>query len=150
MYQLKEGFGRISQKGKRWNETVSKLKCYVRSLLSTGICVIRVFCGLWPARTEMSNFCFFVCNRFRRNAIGLSHVRLFVRQKSAPRISREPFDLELSNVIRTSIPTYSTATPDMTSLTTSGCKLLREKKLPKIRPPTAVVEFLENGLSKDN
>ena len=43
--------------------------------------------------------------------------------QSAPQISREPFDLEPSNFTWQSIPTYSTATPDMTSLSTSGQKL---------------------------
>ena len=40
--------------------------------------------------------------------------------KSAARISQERFYLELANFIWPSIPTYTTATPDMTSSTTSG------------------------------
>ena len=69
--------------------------------------------------------------------------------KSVPRVSREPFDQESPNFTRTSTPTYSTVTPDMTSLSTSGGKLSRKSR-PKsqIRQPRG--RFLENGLSKDH
>ena len=69
---------------------------------------------------------------FRRNActIGIGLVRSF-DTKSAPRISRKPVDLESPNFTGTSIPTLSTATPDMTSLSVIA------KKLSKIPPPTA-------------
>ena len=40
--------------------------------------------------------------------------------KSAPQISRKPFDLASPNSMGTSIPALSTATPDMPSLSTSG------------------------------
>ena len=36
--------------------------------------------------------------------------------KSAPRVSRRPFDLESSNLIETYIPTLSTAILDITAL----------------------------------
>ena len=39
--------------------------------------------------------------------------------KSAPRISRKPFDLESPNFTGTSIPALSTTAPDMTSVSTS-------------------------------
>ena len=64
------------------------------------------------------------CKAFLPYVIGLGHVHLFDTQ-SAPRMSREPFDIESPNFTWTSVPTYSTATPDMTSLSTSGRKLLR-------------------------
>ena len=58
----------------------------------------------------------------RAIGIAFAKVRSF-DAKSAPRISRKTFDLELPNFIWTSIPTLSTALPDMTSLSTSGLKL---------------------------
>ena len=57
-------------------------------------------------------------NRFRQ----CSFVRLF-DTKSVPGISRKPFELESPDFIGKSIPTLCTATPDMTSLSTSGRKL---------------------------
>ena len=57
-------------------------------------------------------------------AIGLGHVRSF-EIKLAAQISREPINLESSNFTRAAIPSYTTATLDMTSLTTSGQKLSR-------------------------
>ena len=50
-----------------------------------------------------------------------SHVHSF-DTKSAPRISIEPFDLESPIFTVTSVPTLSTATTDMTSLSTSDWK----------------------------
>ena len=67
---------------------------------------------------------------FRRNAVafraigmGFGNVRSFDRSfdtKSAPRISRKPFHLESPNFMATATPTLSTATPDLTSLSTSS------------------------------
>ena len=74
-----------------------------------------------------------------------SIVRLF-DTKSAPRISRKPFDLESPNFMGTSTPILSTARPDMTSLFISGrqqiaqtCKFL----------VTFGSRFLDNG-SRDS
>ena len=62
---------------------------------------------------------------FRRNAIafraieiGFGNVRSF-DTKSAPRISRKSFDLELPNFMGTSIRKFDTTIPDMTSLSAS-------------------------------
>ena len=67
-----------------------------------------------------------------RYVIGFGHVRSF-DSKSAHRISQEPLDLESPNFTKTFIPTYPTATPDMTSLSTLGGRVKR-KKLSKIPP----------------
>ena len=48
---------------------------------------------------------------------------LLFNTKSAPRISRKPFDLDTPHFIGTFILTLSTAIPDMTSLSTSGRNL---------------------------
>ena len=58
---------------------------------------------------------------------------MFVRSfdtKSAPRMSRKPFDLESHNFMGTSISTFSIAILDMTSLSTSGrSEVIGEKPL---------------------
>ena len=65
------------------------------------------------------------------------------------RISRELLDLESPNFTRASIPTYSTSTPDMTSLTTSGRKL-SQTNCQKCGLRQLQVEVLVNGLSEDH
>ena len=65
------------------------------------------------------------------------------------RISQERLDLESPNLIRTSVPVWSSITPDMMSLTTSGQNLL-QKDCWKCRLQWFLVEFLKKGLSEDN
>ena len=75
--------------------------------------------------------------------ICFSHVRSTRNQPR--RMSRKPFDLESPNFTWRSIPTCSTATPDMTALSTSGEKNCQKYCFRRLR-----VEFLENGLSTDH
>ena len=69
--------------------------------------------------------------------------------KWAARISLERFDLESPNFTRTSIPTCSTATSDMTSTATSGWKLSLKNRR-KCRFWWLQVEFLENTLRENH
>ena len=70
----------------------------------------------------------------RAIGIGFANVSSF-DAKAAPGISRKPFDTESHNFTGTSIPTLSTAIPDITSLSTSGRKLWGKQS--KIPPPMA-------------
>ena len=86
------------------------------------------FLGETPARNA--------CEAFR--AIGIGFL-MFVRSfdtKSAPRISRKPFNPETPHFKGTSIPTLSTATLDRTSLSASGRNLYGQNSR-KIPHPTA-------------
>ena len=65
---------------------------------------------------------FFYAKRSATIEIGFNNVLSF-DTKSVIRISRESFDQQSPNFTRTYIPALSTATPDMTSLCTSGRKL---------------------------
>ena len=76
--------------------------------------------------------------------IGLVHVRSFEIQP-APRISLEPFDLESQHLTRTPAPTYSAATPDVTSV-----GRYRKKTVENTPSDGFRVEFLENDFSKDH
>ena len=72
--------------------------------------------------------------------------------KLAARISRELVDLETPNKVsftRTTMPTYSTSTSDMTSPASSGRKLSR-KNGQKCRLRRLPVELIENGFVKDH
>ena len=64
-------------------------------------------------------------------------------------IYREWFDVEQPNFTETSIPTHSTATPDMTSLSVFGRKLSLNS-CPKCRFRRLLVEFLQNDLTEDH
>ena len=76
-------------------------------------------------------------------------VESFVHHKvSSLNISRR-VDLESQNFLQISIPTCSTATPDMTSLSTSGRKLSRSNYR-KCHLRRLWVEFLQNGLREDH
>ena len=68
------------------------------------------------------------------------------------RIPRGRFDVESPNFTWTFTPVWSTITPDMTSLTTSGLQLSKLKKRLKMPPPTASLSYLyiENRLSKNH
>ena len=66
--------------------------------------------------------------------------------KSAHRISRESFNQESPNFTMTSSPTYSSF---VTSLTASCRKLSRKKNCRQYHLRRLLVEFVENGLSKD-
>ena len=70
--------------------------------------------------------------------------------KWVAQISWERFDLESPNITSTSISTYSTAIPDMTSLTTAGQKLSQKNNCCKCSLLWLLVEFLENGSSDDH
>ena len=78
----------------------------------------------------------------------LRHIRSF-DTKTAPGISREPFDLEWPNFTWTYRPTYSIATTDKTSLCGFGRKVQRKncRKYPFRRRRA---ELLENGSSEDD
>ena len=103
--------------------------------------------GVPKIRTYLKHCSFPIFRQYAlRNAcraIGTGFV-MFVHlfdTKSAPWVSRKPFDLESPNFTRTSVPTLSTASPDMTSLSFSGQKFKRKYCLRRL-----CVEFLENGL----
>ena len=87
------------------------------------------------------NFWIFIVLSFVR------HHRSSITNRAAW-ISRELFDVVSPNVTRTSIPTYSTATPDIISLTTSGQIIM--KRLRKCHIGRLRVEFFENVLIEDN
>ena len=68
-----------------------------------------------------------MCMIFRRNAmafrpigIGFGNVRSFVRHETSSSNISKPFDLVSPNFMGTSIPAFATATPNMTSFSTSG------------------------------
>ena len=76
----------------------------------------------------------------------------FVRSfdtKTAPRISRKPFDLESPNFTKTSTLILSTVTLDMTSLFTSSRKL-QGKNSRKYRHRRLRAKFIEKGSSYDH
>ena len=81
-----------------------------------------------------------------KNTSSCSFVRSSFRQKTAPRISRKPVDLESLNFTVASILTLSTATSDIISLSSTGRKLWRIncQKYPLRRSRVA---FFHNGLS---
>ena len=57
---------------------------------------------------------------FRAIGIGFANIRSFVRHQNSSSNISKAFDLESPNCMGTSVPTLSTATPDMTSLAISG------------------------------
>ena len=61
-----------------------------------------------------------------------------------------PIYLESPHFTRTSIPTHSAATRDMTSLTACGQNLSIKNRRRKRRLRRLLVEFRENGLSEDH